>query len=154
MSGEANNETIFYTSVYRHGVDEKRRVQVPSKWRPENADWEYMLILWPNGGKADENILVLPPKRMLALTAKLSEMSSSDPEAQSLRRLVGSKSASTRMDKAGRFMMNEEMAKKAGIDKEAVLVGLVDRFEIWAPDRYDKISVTDEVLLPEAFKLI
>ena len=27
-------ETTLYNSSYRHGVDEKRRVQIPAKWRP------------------------------------------------------------------------------------------------------------------------
>ena len=46
------------------------------------------------------------------------------------------------------------MAKAVGIDKEAVLVGLVDRFEIWSPERYETVSAVDAALLPEAFKLI
>jgi DNA-binding transcriptional regulator/RsmH inhibitor MraZ len=46
------------------------------------------------------------------------------------------------------------MAKAASIGKEAMLVGLVDRFEIWSPERYETASAVDEELLPEAFKLI
>ncbi len=46
------------------------------------------------------------------------------------------------------------MAKAAAIDKEAMLVGLVDRFEIWDPQRYLAASAVDDELLPEAFKLI
>jgi DNA-binding transcriptional regulator/RsmH inhibitor MraZ len=46
------------------------------------------------------------------------------------------------------------MARAAGIGKEAVLVGLVDRFEIWDPARYDAASAVDDQLLTDAFKLI
>ena len=46
------------------------------------------------------------------------------------------------------------MAKAAGIKNEAVLVGLLDRFEIWSPDRYVKVTAADEVLAQEAFKLM
>ncbi len=46
------------------------------------------------------------------------------------------------------------MAKPAVIDKEAMLVGLVDRFEIWNPERYLTASAVDDQMLPEAFKLI
>jgi len=154
MPDETNNEVILYTSLFRHGVDEKRRVQIPSKWRPSQPDVEFMLILWPNGAQADANVLVLPPARMAALAAKIQEMSSADQKAQSLRRLLGSKSSSAKMDKNGRIMLTEDMAKKAGIDKEAVLVGLVDRFEIWNPERYEAVSQADSALLSEAFKLI
>jgi DNA-binding transcriptional regulator/RsmH inhibitor MraZ len=46
------------------------------------------------------------------------------------------------------------MAKAAAIRAEAVLVGLVDRFEIWNPARYETASTADDKLLPDAFKLI
>jgi DNA-binding transcriptional regulator/RsmH inhibitor MraZ len=46
------------------------------------------------------------------------------------------------------------MAKAVGIDKEAMLVGLVDSFEIWNPQRHAQASAADEALQDEAFKLI
>jgi|SRR5581483_8636477 MraZ protein len=154
MPDASFNEVIFYRSIFRHGVDEKRRVMVPAKWRSSHPDVEYTLILWPNGGQPDACLLVLPPARMLALAEKIASMSSADPQAQSLRRLIGSKSAGATLDKGGRILIPDDMAKKTGIDKEAVLVGLVDRFEIWNPERYDSASAVDVALLPEAFKLI
>lgn len=150
----SDNETIHYTSLFRHGVDEKRRVQIPSKWRPAEPDVEFTLILWPNNGQADANLLVLPPSEMKALAEKIRTMPSADPKASALRRLIGSKSASVTLDKGGRICIPDSMAKAVGIDKEAVLVGLVDRFEIWSPERYETVSAVDAALLPEAFKLI
>lgn len=150
----SGTDTIFYSSIFRHGVDEKRRVMIPAKWRPSQPDVEFTLILWPNAGQPDACLLVLPPVRMQALAAKIAEMSSADPQAQSLRRLIGSKSASASLDKGGRVLIPDDMAKKTGVEKEAVLVGLVDRFEIRNPERYDAVSAVDAALLPEAFKLI
>ncbi len=46
------------------------------------------------------------------------------------------------------------MARLAGIKDEAVLVGLLDRFEIWNPDRYENVKATDAVLAPKAFELM
>ncbi|HWF18255.1 MAG TPA: hypothetical protein VG754_03265 [Verrucomicrobiae bacterium] len=149
-----DNETIHYTSLFRHGVDEKRRVQIPAKWRPSEPDVEFTLILWPNGGQPDANLLVLPPTEMKALAEKIRTMSSADPKASALRRLIGSKSASVALDKAGRICIPDTMAKAVGIENDAVLVGLVDRFEIWNPERYETVSAVDAALLPEAFKLI
>src|SRR5579883_2590692 len=149
-----SNETIHYTSLFRHGVDEKRRVQIPAKWRPSAPDVELTLILWPNGNMPEASLLVLPPAQMNALAEKIRGMSSADPTAMALRRLIGSKSASVTLDKAGRICIPDSMAKAVGIENEAVLVGLVDRFEIWSPERYATVSAVDAALLPEAFKLI
>ena len=42
----------------------------------------------------------------------------------------------------------------SGIKDEAVLVGLLDRFEIWNPERYEKVKASDAVMAQEAFKLM
>lgn len=155
MPTESTNELIHYHSLFRHGVDEKRRVQVPAKWRPTKPDMEFILILWPNGAQADACLLVLPPPEMEVLAQKIKAMPFfADPNASALRRLLGSKSARVALDKGGRICLPEAMAKAVNIEKEAVLVGLVDRFEIWNPDRYATASAVDAALLPEAFKLI
>jgi MraZ protein len=148
------SEPTFYTSVFRHGVDEKRRVQIPARWRPASPDVEFTLFLWPNGNLGEACLMGLPPAEMRVLAEKLRGMSHSDPKASALRRLLGSKSASLGVDKAGRVCLPEWMTKAVGIGKEAVLVGLVDRFEIWNPERYEAASAVDQVMLPEAFKLI
>jgi len=85
---------------------------------------------------------------------KLKAMPYADTKAQALRRLLASKSDQVTLDKSGRLCLPEAMAKAVGIDKEAVLVGMFDRFEIWSPERYSLASVVDEELSSEAFKLI
>jgi MraZ protein len=154
MSEPNNKQTIHYTSLFEHGVDTKRRVQIPAKWRPSEPDVEFTLILWPNGGMADSHLLVLPPIEMNALVEKLRGMSSADSETMALRRLIGTKSATVSLDKSGRICIPDTMAKKADIGDKALMVGLVDRFEVWSPERYRAASAVDEALLPKAFKLI
>ena len=46
------------------------------------------------------------------------------------------------------------MAKEAGIEDAAVLVGLLDRFEIWSPARYEHVKASDAIMAQEAFKLM
>jgi MraZ protein len=146
--------SVFYNSIYHHGVDEKRRIQIPSKWRPLEEDFQFTLILWPKSGAKLEYILVLPPEPLQGLVEKLKAMPYSDPKADSLRRLLGKNSDQATMDKGGRICLPDLMAKGAGIDRQAVLIGSWDRFEIWSPERYEATSQVDEALSSEAFKLI
>jgi len=150
---ETTNEPLFYSSVYRHGVDAKRRVQVPAKWRPLKPE-AFTLILWPKGALTEACLLVLPPREWSGLVEKLRAMPFYEAKAQALRHLIGRKSDRVSIDKAGRLCLPDAMAKAASIGDEAVLVGLVDRFEIWDPVRYEASSAVDDQLLPEAFKLI
>ena len=60
MGSTTNKEPTYYNSRFRHGVDEKRRVQIPAKWLPQKADLELTLILWPREG-VGPCVRVLPP---------------------------------------------------------------------------------------------
>ena len=153
MPSKQSSEPIYYNSLYRHGVDEKRRVQIPAKWRTLETE-VLTLVLWPKGVMPEACLLVLPPKEWEALVQKLKVMPFADPKAETLRRLLGKKSDRVTLDKGGRICLPEAMAKAAAIGKEAMLVGLLDRFEIWDPERYQSASAVDDELLPEAFKLI
>lgn len=154
MSQNGPNDPIFFNSIYRHGVDPKRRLQIPSKWRPREGEIEFTLILWPRADQQEACLLVLPPDEWLALVQKLKAMPFADPKAETLRRLVGMKSDRVSLDTVGRICLPEGMARAAAIKTEAVLVGLVDRFEIWSPERFEITSESDEQHSAEAFQLI
>jgi MraZ protein len=150
---EPNTAPIYYSSEYTHGVDEKRRLQIPSKWRPE-GDCLFTLVVWPGGGLKEACLLGLPQEIWANLVKKVTQMPFSDPTADSLRRLLGRKSDTVSLDRSGRICIPEAMAAAVAIKKEVKLVGLLDRFQIWNPERLAAISTIDESLSNEAFKLI
>ena len=153
MSDAKQFAQTVYNSCFRHGVDEKRRVQIPAKWRPEDEGVELTMMLWPkhNAGMC---LRVLPPAQMAQLMADIDAMPKGDEKKIYLKRFIGSESAQVTLDKAGRICVPDEMARKADIKDEVVLVGLLDRFEIWNPVRYDKVKASDAVLAHEAFKFM
>ena len=152
MSTEPDRK-IYYTSVHRMAVDDKRRLQVPSKWRAGGEDVGFTLMVWPSG-PSGPCLRGLPPRQMDVLMETIEQMSAADPAAVALRRLIGSKTELAALDKSGRICLPDEMAREAGIQREAVLVGLLDRFEIWSPEKHEETSRTDEQLAQEAFKLL
>src|SRR5437764_1390230 len=152
MEAKENVGRTYFNSAFHHGVDEKRRVQVPAKWRPKSGT-ELTLVLWPKA-KEGPCLRALPPQKMADLMRDIDAMPNSDPNKGVLKRFIGSKSVQVTLDSVGRICLPEEMAKAAGIKDEAVLVGLLDRFEIWSPGRYVKVAASDEVMAQEAFKLM
>lgn len=153
MDPDTTIETTYYNSLYRHGVDEKRRVQVPAKWRPAQSGIEFTLVLWPKA-KEGPCLRVLPPQEMAELMRDIDAMPNSDPNKVVLKRFIGSESIQVALDKGGRICLPEEMARAADIKDEAVLVGLLDRFEIWNPERYQKVKASDAIMAQEAFKMM
>lgn len=153
MEPDETVETTYYNSFYRHGVDDKRRVQVPAKWRPAKAGVELTVIMWP-GSSAGTCLRVLPPQQMARLMSDIDSMPNSDAMKPVLKRLIGTGSEQVTLDKAGRICLPERMASAADIKKEAMLVGLLDRFEIWSPERYEKVQLADAVMAAEVLKLM
>ena len=153
MEADKTSEPTYYNSFYRHGVDAKRRVQCPAKWRPAKPNVEFTLILWPKS-KEGPCLRVLPPSEMAELMRDIDAMPNSDPNKVVLKRFIGSESIQVALDNAGRLCLPDAMAAAAGIKDEVVFVGLLDRFEIWSPERYEKVRASDAVMAQEAFKMM
>lgn len=155
MSEIAAMTGVIFNSEFRHGCDEKRRIQIPSAWRTEEVNAQFTLIVWPQR-KEGTCLRGLPPQKMRELMVELDAIPNSNPNKPILKRLIGSKSVQVDLDKAGRICVPETLAAAAGLKagEEVVLVGLLDRFEIWAADRYALISAADHVLAEDALKLM
>ena len=119
---------------FRYGIDDSRRVMIPAKWRPKNPDVVFTVLLWPIS--VEEFLLVLPPERWQVMLDKLKMKSLHDTRVATLERVIGATSAPLLLDKVGRFCLPDHLAKPASIDKEAVFVGRLDKFEIWHPKRF------------------
>jgi len=150
---DAPNKKIYFNSKYIHGIDEKRRLQIPAKWRPEVEGFEFTVIVWPKH-QAGTCLRVLPPEKLEKLVAEIEAMPNSDPRKDVLRRVVGGNSEQVALDKAGRICLPEEMARAAGLTKEAQLVGMLEQFEIWDPDRYQHDEAADGIHQTEAFGMM
>jgi len=122
-------------------------------WRPAEANIQFTLILWPQR-REGACLRVLPPKELAELMDSLDAMPNGDPNKTILKRIIGQESTQVVLDKAGRICVPEDLARAAGIAEEVVLVGLLDRFEIWEPKRYELVKAADTVMAQEAFKLM
>lgn len=153
MSAPEAKPPIKYHSRYPFGVDEKRRVQVPAKWRPEEENTQLTVIVWPQH-KAGTCLRVLPPHEFAKLLETVEAMPNADPKKVLLKRFIGSESDQLTLDKAGRMVLPEHMARAAGIQNEAVLSGCITYFEIWSPARYETAKAADSEVAGEAFGLM
>lgn len=153
MSTTSDLPRIRFKGEYEFGVDDKRRLQVPAKWRPPEGTM-LSVHLWIAEGAKHPCLSVLSPEAAQKLEAKVEAMSFGDPKAAALRRLLGANCEDLTLDSVGRICLPEKLATKAGLGKKAILIGVFDRFEIWNPDYRADTGVSDEVLRAEAMKMI
>jgi division/cell wall cluster transcriptional repressor MraZ len=122
-----------YLGKHDRGVDQSRRVLLPADWRAEGCPADFMVLLWPM--QAPGHLLVLPPKRWKAMLENLGNASLTDESTAALERFISANSYRKSVDGYGRLPLPDEAAT-VGIDGEAVLVGRLDKFEVWSPERW------------------
>jgi division/cell wall cluster transcriptional repressor MraZ len=139
-----------YYGCYRHKLDDKKRLPIPFRWRPEEPI-ELTLVIWPKH-QAGTCLRVLTPEGWAKLVAAIDAMPSKDPNKTVLSRGLGTRAALVKLDNAGRIAIPNEMAQAADITNEAVLAGLINRFEIWSPKRYAQVEASDDALVSQALQ--
>ena len=124
----------FYTGLYRHTLDDKGRLTVPSAWRYAHAeDDTFLATPHPDG-----YIAVLPPSEVEKLHEKFSDLKLSDAAAQAFAARFFSQTQSFSFDKSGRIGLGSELLAHAGIEKDAVLVGSLTKFNLYSPARWQQ----------------
>jgi MraZ protein len=124
----------MFLGQYRHSLDSKDRLTVPARYRELMDDGAYLLR------GLDRNLIVMTTKAFEAISQHLNQMSMTDPLTRELRRLIFGTASRLEVDKAGRILIPEFLCKVVGLtsDKEAVLVGQGNYFEIWSTDAWSQ----------------
>jgi len=138
-----------YTDRFEFSLDDKGRVSVPVEWRGEAFEKRFLLL------PSEEGCLRVYPATFLGRQLeKLSAegATSTDARRKSLEKLASVMQAAE-PDQQGRIMIREKFRQHAGLNRQAVLVGRLDHFDIWEPRRWQKIAppaLTFEQLAQEA----
>ena len=70
-------------------------------------------------------------------------------EQRAAQRLFFSHAARIELDGSGRLLIPEMLRKRAGLEKEVVMVGVENRTELWSRERWEKFSEENLRLLEE-----
>ncbi len=137
----------LFTWKYKHGVDGQGRIQFPSKWKMRSTETELIAVVLRHEITDKDYILVLPYDLFNQFSARLHSDSFTASKAQAFRHDYAERIMGIDLDGAGRFMLPGELRTPAKLEKEALLVGCVDRFEIWNPADYDEAREKEKVIL-------
>jgi MraZ protein len=130
---KALKRTVF-VGTFRHSVDEKKRLAIPAKWRAAAKGAEFYVLPDPQS----HHLIVLPESAMDKMLEKVDDLSIGEYERRNTLRLITGDGHGTPCDAQGRIILTEQLLKHAGIEGEAVLVGVLKGFEIWSPARLEE----------------
>ncbi|MVN78047.1 division/cell wall cluster transcriptional repressor MraZ [Hymenobacter sp. HMF4947] len=123
-------------------LDPKGRLVLPAKVKaalPETYANQLILM------RGFEPCLVLYPRSAWELIhAKVMALDEFNEEYRQFQRHFFRGIAEVELDSIGRFGLPGSMRRHAGLDKDAVIVGLGNRCEVWDPTRYDEYLIKDQ----------
>ena len=131
----------MFIGEYRHTIDEKKRLAIPSKWRKQLGKDAVVT-------RGIDNCLVLyPMKEWGTMSDKLGKLPASQLEARGFARIMLAGAAEVTFDGLGRILIPEYLKDYALLKRNVVITGLHSRLEIWDETRWEayKQNVEKEV---------
>ena len=117
----------FFAGEFRHVMDGKNRITIPSWWRGEKAQ-EFIILPEPSG----QFLLVMSPEEFARMRAQAaSDNSLSQRDRRVFSRQFHARAEHGASDKQGRLVLPEAHCRELGLKGEVALVGGHGRFEIW-----------------------
>lgn len=118
----------MFKGTYNLRIDPKGRVPVPAAFRRLLGSDPRLVVT-----VLDQCLAAYPPSEWERLETQLRGLPAFSKPVKALTRLLASRAADCHLDVQGRILLPPALRAAAGLQREAVVVGVLDRFEIWAP---------------------
>ena len=131
QSGEKWGDNML-SGEYRHSVDSKGRIIIPSRIREEIGE----KIVITRG--LDGCLFGYSEKTWDNIMQKLSSLPYTKSDVRKYTRFMTSGAITLEFDKQGRINIPNYLNQYASLIHDVVIIGVIDRIEIWSSDNWDK----------------
>lgn len=110
-------------------LDGKGRLAIPTRYRElimQRCGGRLVVTLDPSGC-----LLLYPFPEWEPIERKLNALPSFNPVSRQMQRILVGSATEVEPDAAGRILLPAPLREKARLEKDVVLVGLGNKFEIW-----------------------
>lgn len=116
----------MFMGEYQHNIDAKGRVFIPARLREDLGE----LFVLTKG--LDGCLFAYPCQEWQALEQKLRSLPFTKKDARTFVRFFFSGATECELDKQGRVLIPVNLREHAKLVKEAVIIGVSNRVEIWS----------------------
>ena len=126
---------------YEHTIDVKGRLSLPAKLRRDMGE----VFIVTKG--LDGCLFAFSQEEWKNFESKLKSLPLSDKNARNFVRFFLAGATECELDKQGRFLIPNNLTQAATLDKEAIIIGVGTRLEIW--DKQKWVSKDEEISADE-----
>ncbi len=124
----------MFIGEYKHSLDEKSRVIVPSKYREKLGE----LFVLTKG--LDGCLFIYPYSEWTAFEQKLKQLPLTNTNARKFSRFFLAGAIECNTDKQGRILIPNNLRVYSEIEKDIVFIGMGNRIEIWSSHKWDEYN--------------
>lgn len=129
----------MFMGEYNHTVDTKGRLIIPSRFRDELGD-EFVVTKGLDGC-----LFVFPNNEWQAFEEKLKTLPLTNKSARQFARFFVAGATPCELDKQGRILLPGTLREFAGLEKDVVLTGMLNRIEIWSKSKWNENNSYDDM---------
>jgi MraZ protein len=126
----------MFRGRFELALDDKGRLNIPSRFRDALRERGDERIIVTN---FDKGLVAYPFGEWLELEKKASRLSMVSREAKAFLRFFVSGATECAMDKQGRVLIPPVLREYAGLDKDIVVAGMLNKIELWSRERWDEV---------------
>ena len=126
------------TGEFNHSIDAKGRLIIPSKFR-ENLGENFVITKGLDGC-----LFLYPDSEWKIFEEKLRTLPLTNKDARIFTRFFLGSAVDGGLDKQGRVLISSALRNFADLEKEVVLVGVLDRVEIWDKAKWEENNTAIE----------
>ena len=118
-------------------IDDKGRMAIPSRFRQRlkaDADGQLVQTLNP----LDRSLWIYPLQDWEEIETKLAALSEFDKRSRRTKQMMRGYACDSQMDSQGRILVPAELRDYAQLQKQVVILGQGNKFEVWDQVSWEK----------------
>ncbi|MDF0479422.1 division/cell wall cluster transcriptional repressor MraZ [Vagococcus sp. PNs007] len=124
----------MFMGEFKHNIDPKGRLIMPSKFREELGE-KFVVTRGMDGC-----LFGYPQDEWVQFQEKIQQMPIGRKEARTFTRFFYSAATECELDKQGRINLPQTLRAHGDLEKECVIIGVANRIEIWAQEKWEEFS--------------
>ncbi|VAW86416.1 Cell division protein MraZ [hydrothermal vent metagenome] len=129
---------ISFRGTSELSLDAKGRLAMPVRYRETLADFCGGDMVVAIGYAREKYLLVYPRPHWEIYQETLDAWPTYDPDVQMVKRMILGSASDIKMDGNGRILLSPVLRRHAGLEKEVVLIGQNQKFELWNQSTWDE----------------
>ena len=138
-----------FIGEYAYSLDSKGRVNIPAKFRQSLSDDNEGTFIIARG--MDACVWIYPLIQWKDIESNLRNLSSLSKINRTFVRNTARYASPSTYDKQGRITLTPSLIDYADFDKDVLIVGMVNKIEIWNPTRLDETDKQNLEIDPAAY---